>query len=289
MLHLIDELGYLGDQVDDLVLIACPAASAHEIIFRLFSEESRDGLDREADGHDLFVLDDLDIACVELEELVGLALRKVPQGIQDLRQRQRQLIDEVEDVEALLHVVAERVLVQGPLDELHPRLPRLRICCRRVLGNSKNLGQEPLVDILHSPGEDEEVVERGGQFLIDIVVGGTLDQRIQEVGCLHFEGIELLLLCVRREALHLDFSLRLLPLLDQVSATIDDFGLYKAPLVHSARSLHQFDESVEELGTQVAGVDVDVRFLVEGEHARQIGDEVERPLARDSVRQELLS
>jgi hypothetical protein len=205
-------------------------------------------LDWETDGHDFVVFDDLDIACVELEELVGLALCKVLQDVHDLGQGQGELVGQVEDVEALLHVISERVFVQGFLNELLLRLLRFRVC-RRGGADFQYLRQKSIVDILHSPGQNEEIIERSGQFLVDVDVSGALYQRVQEVGGLHFESIELLLFGVCREPLHFDFRLRLLSLLNQISATIDDLGLHKSPLVHPAGSLDQFDESVEDLGT----------------------------------------
>lgn len=75
-------------------------------------------------------------------------------------------------------------------------------------------------------------------------------------------------ICLGRsdEAPDAELALRLLALLNQVSAAVDDLGFDESSLVHLARSLHHFDESADKLIAKSARVAVDELFLVHTEH-----------------------
>ena len=72
MLHLVDELGSLGNQIDDLVLVALTVDLSAKVLLRRLRKEFSDRLNREIDCHDVLILLHLHVASIELEELVDV-------------------------------------------------------------------------------------------------------------------------------------------------------------------------------------------------------------------------
>lgn len=64
--------------------------------------------------------------------------------------------------------------------------------------------------------------------------------------------------------------LTLLPLLDEVAAAVDDFGLDKAPLVVLARALYNLYQGVHQLHAKWTRVTVHELLLVDGKHLSHV-------------------
>ena len=77
------------------------------------------------------------------------------------------------------------------------------------------------------------------------------------------------------ETFHLKLWLRLLALLDQVSATVNTFCLNQPSLVLFARTLDDLFECLNDLLAQKARVAVDVLLLKYSKHLGDVWDEIE--------------
>lgn len=91
------------------------------------------------------------------------------------------------------------------------------------------------------------------------------------------------------ETFDLKLIWRLLPLLDQVSAAIDDLCFHQSLLVQLARSLYDLNQSFNQLHPQGARVRIDVLFLVHCQHLSDVGDEIKRLLVHNAIWKCLLS
>ena len=65
------------------------------------------------------------------------------------------------------------------------------------------------------------------------------------------------------KSLNKELTLFLLPLLNQVSAAVNNLGIYEPDLIHLARSLNSLNECINQLHSEIATVAIDELLLVD--------------------------
>ena len=82
--------------------------------------------------------------------------------------------------------------------------------------------------------------------------------------------------------------LRLLTLLNEISAAVNNLGLNQTSLILLTGSLNKLDEGINKLHSQVTGVTIDELFLVHCHHLGEIRHEIEGFLVGNSIQEDLL-
>jgi hypothetical protein len=105
--HFINKSWRSRNQIKNLVLWALSVYVLLEVVFRFFCQIMGNRLNREVYRHNLSFFLHLYITCVLQEELVDDRGLKVLDLLLDVSQRNSQLVDKTEYIEALCHIGAK--------------------------------------------------------------------------------------------------------------------------------------------------------------------------------------